>query len=371
MASNLKDTATYVAIKEAKKALVRRLKLPRYLGSEFICTVCGAKLRAFKPIWKSYRRRAAEVGYVYPLSSIETSITKHFHARLAMPPTASAFTHSILTVCSRAFDRQRGCRLVEFAPSSALQKRLRKYPFVQYRSADLFRRSVDDRVDITDMSGYEDNAVDIFLCSHILEHVAQDRQAMHEMFRVLRPGGIAIVMVPIVHGVDETLEDPAITSPELRWKYYGLDDHIRQYGKADFIKRLAAAGFDVNQFDASHFGADAFRRAGIAQDSVCTSPKSRSTSHAADHRQRRCSQSHCSGCSRTQPSTTAVIACMVPWMSIRPSASRGGSIGLGELAPEAVAVGQPHHAHAVDRRIRSGGRAAQSADWPCSGGRRT
>ena len=30
------------------------------------------------------------------------------------------------------------------------------------------------------------------------------------------------------------------------------------------------------------------------------------------HRQRRCSQSHCSGCSRTQPSTTSVIACMVP-----------------------------------------------------------
>jgi hypothetical protein len=45
------------------------------------------------------------------------------------------------------------------------------------------------------------------------------------------------------------------------------------------------------------------------------------------YRHRRCSQSHCAGYSRTQASTTEVIACIVPRMSIRPSASRGGSIG--------------------------------------------
>ena len=47
---------------------------------------------------------------------------------------------------------------------------------------------------------------------------------------------------------------------------------------------------------------------------------------ARPHRQRRCTHSHCSGCSRTQPSTTEVIACMVPAMSILPSASRRGSM---------------------------------------------
>ena len=43
-------------------------------------------------------------------------------------------------------------------------------------------------------------------------------------------------------------------------------------------------------------------------------------------RQRRCSQSHCSGYSRTQRSTTDVIACMVPVRLISPLASRTGAI---------------------------------------------
>src|SRR5690606_6060942 len=49
--------------------------------------------------------------------------------------------------------------------------------------------------------------------------------------------------------------------------------------------------------------------------------------HFTGTRQRRCIHSHCSGCSRTQPSTTAVMAAMAPSTSISPFASRGRSIG--------------------------------------------
>ena len=69
------------------------------------------------------------------------------------------------------------------------------------------------------------------------------------------------------------------------------------------------------------------------------------------YRQRRCSHSHCSGCSRTQPSTTLVIACMVPWTSILPSASRTGSTGSVRSAMEA-AVRQPDDAGAVNGAFR-------------------
>jgi SAM-dependent methyltransferase len=118
------------------------------------------------------------------------------------------------------------------------------------------------------MRSYDDNSVDFVLCSHILEHVRDDRKAMREIFRILRSGGIAVVMVPIIRGVEETHEDPAIDTPELRWKYYGLDDHLRQYGKADFVDRLTAAGFEVDQLGIATFGDEAFTRAGIALDSV-------------------------------------------------------------------------------------------------------
>ena len=70
---------------------------------------------------------------------------------------------------------------------------------------------------------------------------------------------------------------------------------------------------------------------------------------AALHRHLRCSQSHCSGCSRTHASTMPVITCIVPWMSILPSASRADVDLVGQLAPERVAVRPAHHAHAADR----------------------
>ena len=219
MALRLKDTAAYVAIKDAKKALVRRIKLPQYLGTTFACTVCGTKLRAFKPIWKSYRRRATEVGYIYPLSSIETFNYEAFSCPACDASDRERVYALYFDRLFGTFDRQRHYRFVEFAPSPALQKRLRRYSFLDYRSADLYRRTVDDRVDITDMRGYADNSIDVILCSHILEHVPEDRMAMREMYRTLHPDGVAVVMVPIIHGVEETQEDPSITSDDMRWKY--------------------------------------------------------------------------------------------------------------------------------------------------------
>jgi hypothetical protein len=71
-----------------------------------------------------------------------------------------------------------------------------------------------------------------------------------------------------VVGVDETHEDPSIESEELRWKYFGMGDHVRQYGKRDFLARLRSAGLRVEQLGVEYFGAEAFRRAGIAENSV-------------------------------------------------------------------------------------------------------
>jgi len=143
---------------------------------------------------------------------------------------------------------------------------LRSLPFVDYRSADLHRHSVDDRIDVTAMQ-YQDNSIDMILCSHILEHIPDDRKAMREMHRVLVSGGFAIVMVPLIVGLDETQEDPAVNTRELRWTHYGDGDHVRQYGKRDFLDRLAAAGFAVERLGIDIFGVDTFRRAGIAENS--------------------------------------------------------------------------------------------------------
>ena len=256
----------YVTLKENYKILRRSIKLHKYLGNEFCCPVCGTQLCAWKVQSDRYMRTLQHYESIYATSQIET-------ARGTFCPACDAGDRDRLFALFfdrefSSFDKTGHYRLVDFAPSIGVQKKLKSYDFISYRSADLYRNSVDDQIDIQDMRPYADNSVDVFLCSHVLEHVPDDRKAMKELYRVLRSGGFGIVMVPLIIGRDETHEDPSINTPELRWQYYGQDDHVRQYGKRDFVDRLTAAGFHVDQLGIEYFGKEVFRRADIADNSV-------------------------------------------------------------------------------------------------------
>jgi SAM-dependent methyltransferase len=158
--------------------------------------------------------------------------------------------------------------LVHFAPEGGLGEWLKKLPFVLYRSADLYRKDVDDCVDLTDMRSYGDASKDVYICSHILEHVANDDKALAELYRILKPGGWGIIMVPLLIGLKHIFEDASITSEEDRLRHFGLEDHLRVYSKNDFLQKLLDAGFDVKEFGVDYFGASVFKKHGITEKSI-------------------------------------------------------------------------------------------------------
>ncbi|MES1156105.1 MAG: methyltransferase domain-containing protein, partial [Pseudorhodoplanes sp.] len=86
------------------------------------------------------------------------------------------------------------------------------------------------------------------ICLHVLEHV-DDKAAIAELYRVVRPGGLLIAMFPIVEGWDETFEDSTKSSAEERLLYFGQHDHARFFGR-DARVRLAMPGFVVEEFTA-------------------------------------------------------------------------------------------------------------------------
>ena len=99
------------------------------------------------------------------------------------------------------------------------------------------------REDLTCLSFY-DEVFDFIFCAHVLEHIPNDRAAMKELYRVLAPGGIAILQVPLTQK-PHTYEDPTIIDPEARKKAFGQDDHVRKYGQ-DFLQKLTDIGFTVD-----------------------------------------------------------------------------------------------------------------------------
>ncbi|MCQ8102973.1 class I SAM-dependent methyltransferase [Methylomonas sp. SURF-2] len=253
-------------LKDFKKLLVRKLKLPLYLGSQHDCPTCGAHLKKFKPMWKSFPRKLKEHGFVYPLEQFETLNWDAF----LCPSCDCSDRERLYALYIRDWLAKpaKNRVIIDFAPSLAISSWLRTEKSISYKSADLYRPNVDDKVDITDMPKYEDNSVDAFICSHVLEHITNDRAAMKELYRILKPDGFGIVMVPLIVGVDETNEDSSVDSDALRWKYFAQCDHVRLYGKADFINRLRDVGFNVEILDKNYFGVDKFHRYGIGDNAV-------------------------------------------------------------------------------------------------------
>jgi SAM-dependent methyltransferase len=263
-----RDSATYTRVRRKGKAIKRALKLPGYLGSTHECPVCGTRLRAFKPIWKSYWRDVEIFAPLHGKKEMETFNTAAYSCPRCDASDRERLIAIYLDRAFAKFSRTRRYRLIEVAPADGLPRIFARYPFIEYRSADLNRKDVDEHLDLTAMIAHADQSVDILLCSHVLEHVDDDRKAMREIRRVLKPDGFAILLVPLVIGVEETHEDPTFDTLELRWKYFGMGDHVRQYGKRDFIARLEAAGLSVEQLGIDYFGGETFRRAGIADNSI-------------------------------------------------------------------------------------------------------
>ena len=100
------------------------------------------------------------------------------------------------------------------------------------------------RLDATRLP-FADGRFDVLIACDLLEHIADERAALAEMHRVLRPGGVAVLTVPTSDGAQTTVEDPSIVEPEARERAYGQSDHVRLYG-ADVAARVAAAGFTVS-----------------------------------------------------------------------------------------------------------------------------
>jgi SAM-dependent methyltransferase len=136
-----------------------------------------------------------------------------------------------------------GMTLLHFAPNRAIRKSFRKRKDLKYLTADLFKRA-DLKLDITAIE-LEDNSIDAVICYHVLEHVDEDRKGMAELYRIVKPGGWALLQVPVYRDSPDTLEDPEIDTPRERINRFGSRTHVRLYGWRDFADRLEGAGFEV------------------------------------------------------------------------------------------------------------------------------
>jgi hypothetical protein len=195
------------------------------------CPVCASNVRRFLP-WGEHKRAGK-----CPVCGL-------------LPRHRADWV--FLTRRTDLFD-QRPRKMLHVAPEEFLTARFREIRNLEYLSGDLNSRKAMVRMDITDIS-YPDNSFDVIYCSHVLEHIPNDRKALAELHRVLCPGGWALLQVPI--SGDKTYEDPSITAPEERAKHFGRWDHVRRCAP-DYVERMSAVGFNAQALRATDLVAPA------------------------------------------------------------------------------------------------------------------
>lgn len=226
--------------------ILQPLRIILHRGNKYICPFCGYSSSDLRPVGQDapvYKEKriippGRRRGGCYKCGSIDRE----------------RLIYLFLKEKLGIFNGEKNVRILHVAPKKNISEIMRKSGFKEYICGDLFAEGYTYPDYVRNMNvlniPFSENSFDLVICNHVFEHIPNDTDAMKEVFRVLKPGGKAMMQVPISLILKETFEDHSIVSPEERIKHYGHFDHVRIYGQ-DYPDRLKSAGFLVNQFNIS------------------------------------------------------------------------------------------------------------------------
>lgn len=200
-----------------------------YRGTQYECPVCGKTSRKFL----SYGSHVSHRENV--LCPHDLTLERHRLIWLYLQRKSNLFTAPALS-------------FLHIAPEQCFLPYFKKQKNLKYLTGDLVSPIADLHFDLHQIP-LEDNSFDVIFCNHVLEHVADAKQCMSELYRVMKPGGWGIFQVPQDLSRTDTYEDPNITSESDREKHFWQKDHVRLFG-ANYPEKLAEVGFTFEEYTA-------------------------------------------------------------------------------------------------------------------------
>lgn len=209
-------------------------------GSGFVCNNCGHAYSRFVPAYPLEPNREAIAKY-----NIIIGFGENIYCPYCM---CGARERLVLAMLQHKIDIK-DKKILHLSPEKSIYDYIA--PKATVITGDIepgfYKRTAPDIItlDATAFT-FDDNTFDIIIGNHMLEHIPEDAKAMKEFYRILKPGGTAILQVPYSATIPATLEEPYINDRARQSALFGQNDHIRIYQLDNYLERLQNAGFTVN-----------------------------------------------------------------------------------------------------------------------------
>lgn len=233
-------------------------------GQIYVCSVCKNRV-IFDPISDYYRENRMKYGFPYWNREFQLENRERYFCPVCGSTDRARLIIEFLSYIKS--ENNQKIKVLQIAPDSVIERYLRAREDVIYESTDLYMDNVTFKADIQKMDMVDSNYYDLVICAHVLEHVKDDISAMKELYRILKAEGLCIVLVPLIVGLENTDEQWGCSEEE-NWHRFGQGDHCRLYARDDFMKRLEAVGFQVNELGGKWFGADLYKKCGFDRNSI-------------------------------------------------------------------------------------------------------
>ena len=225
-------------IRKTQKRIDRLVKWLNQFGRSKQCYVCKRRFHRFTKYKGGFKNRPE---YLHRLEMVGSDIDNFY----CMYCGAHDRERHLFMYFDRLkiWPKLKGARILHFAPERHLPIKISKQSPLESIKADLHPSSEGvKKIDATHIP-FGDDTFDFLIANHILEHIPDYRMALAEFFRVLKPGGMAVLQTPFSKILKNNFEDVNLATDELRRFFYGQEDHVRIFGGHELFESIKDAGF--------------------------------------------------------------------------------------------------------------------------------
>lgn len=210
------------------------------LGSKKKCYVCNTTFNNFTK-WRNKGKDSTEVAQIFDFIGSDPENYGCMFCRSSDRERHLFMYFDKLNL----WEKMQGAKILHFAAERNLRVKINEQKPQEYLLADIApKREGMVKIDATQIP-YENESFDFLIANHILEHIPDHLKALSEFFRVLKPGGIAILQTPYSKLLKNNFQDENINTDKLRLFFYGLEDHVRTFGRTNLFENIEDAGFTL------------------------------------------------------------------------------------------------------------------------------